>query len=64
MIYFFHVLFDCNLLEINISYSFGDIKGINLLCQQPPAWLIVTLIMNNSQPKESVFFIPILFDRH
>ena len=42
-IYFFHVLFDCNLFEINISYGFGDNKAINLLCQQPSAQLIVTL---------------------
>ena len=34
IIYFFHVLFDCNLFEINISYGFGDIKAISLLCQQ------------------------------
>jgi len=27
MIYFFHVLFDCNLFEINISYGFRDIKA-------------------------------------
>ena len=37
------MLLDCNLFEINISYGFGDIKAINLLCQQPPAQLIVTL---------------------
>ena len=43
IIYFFHVLFNCNLFEINISYRFGDIKAINLLCQQPSAQLIVTL---------------------
>ena len=24
ILYFFHVLFDCNLFEINISYGFGD----------------------------------------
>ena len=40
IIYFFHVLFDYNLFEINISYGFGDIKAINLLCQQPSAQLI------------------------
>ena len=34
---------DCNLFEINICYGFGDIKAINLLCQQSPVWLIVTL---------------------
>ena len=28
---------------MNISYGFGDIEVINLLCQQSPAWLIVTL---------------------
>ena len=43
IIYFFHVLFDCNLFKINISYGFGDIKAINLLCQQPSAQLIITL---------------------
>ena len=41
--YFFHVLLDYNLFEMNISYSFGHIKAINLLCQQPSAQLIVTL---------------------
>ena len=25
----------CNLFEMNISYSFGNINAINLLCQQP-----------------------------
>ena len=39
-IYFFHVLFDCNLY---ISYGFGDIIAINLLCKQSSAQLIVTL---------------------
>ena len=28
------VTMDCNLFEINISYSFRNIKAINLLCQQ------------------------------
>ena len=37
------MLFDCNLFEINISYRFGDIKAINLLCQQLATWLIITL---------------------
>ena len=43
IMYFFRVLLDCNLFEINISYGFGNIKAINLLCQQPSAQLIVTL---------------------
>ena len=43
MIYFVHVLLDCNLFEIDISYGFRNIKAINLLCQQPSAQLIVTL---------------------
>ena len=42
-LHFFHVLLDCILFEINISYSFGDIKAINLLCQQPLTQLIITL---------------------
>ena len=29
--YFFHVLLDCNLFEMNISYGFGNMKAINLL---------------------------------
>ena len=41
--YFFHVLLDCNLFEINVSYGFGNIKAINLLRQQPSAQLIITL---------------------
>ena len=44
IMYFFHVLLDCNLFEMNISYGFGNIKAINLLCQQPSVQLIVTLI--------------------
>ena len=28
---------------MNISYGFGNIKAINLLCQQPSSQLIVTL---------------------
>ena len=35
----FHVLLDCNLLEINISYGFGNIKVVHLLRQQPVAQL-------------------------
>ena len=31
------------LFEMNISYGFGNIKAINLLCQQPSSQLIVTL---------------------
>ena len=42
IIYFVHVLLDCNLFEINISYGF---RNINLLCQQPLAQLIITLTM-------------------
>ena len=37
------MLLECNLFEINISYGFGDIKAINLLCQQLPAQLVVSL---------------------
>ena len=33
LIYFFHVLLDSNLFEINISYGFGDIQVIKFLCQ-------------------------------
>ena len=44
IIYFVHVLLDCNLYEVKESYSFRNIKVINLLCQQPSAQLIVTLI--------------------
>ena len=43
IIYFIHVLLDCNLFEINISYGFLNIKTINSLCQQPLVQLIVTL---------------------
>ena len=43
IIYFVHVLLDCNLFEISISYGFRNIKAINSLCQQPSARLIVTL---------------------
>ena len=42
------------LVEINISYDFGDIKAINLLCQQPPAQFIVTLRRNIHQYVESI----------
>ena len=49
MMYFVHVLLDCNLFEINISYSFRNIKAINLLCKQPLAQLIVILITSLSQ---------------
>ena len=39
------MLLDCNLLELyKISYGFGDIKVINLLCQQPSTQFIITLI--------------------
>ena len=41
------MLLDCNLLEINISYGFGNIKAINLLCQQPAVQLVVTLMLEN-----------------
>ena len=44
IIYFVHVLLDCNLFEISISYGFRNIKTINSLCRQPSAQLIVTLI--------------------
>ena len=37
VMYFFHVLLDCNLFEISISYSFGS-----LLCQQPAAQFIMS----------------------
>ena len=48
LLHSFNVLLDCNLFEINISYGLGDIKAINLLCQQPPAWLIVTLMLQDT----------------
>ena len=38
--YFVHVLLECNLFEMNISYVFRNIKA---LCQQPSAQLIITL---------------------
>ena len=52
-LHYFHVLFNCNLFENNISYGFGDIKTINLLCQQPPAQLIITLKKNNNSHKQA-----------
>ena len=48
--YFVHVLLDCNLFEINISYGFRNIAAINLLCQQPSVQLIVTLTRYKLSP--------------
>ena len=52
IIYFVHVLLECNLFEINISYGFQNIKAINLLHQQlsqPSAQLTVTLSAGRDQ---------------
>ena len=53
--YFFHVLLDCNLkFEINISYGFGNIRAINLLCNS--LWLNEeTLVTNPFYPSDQVF---------
>ena len=48
IIYVVHVLLDCNLFEINISYIFRNIKAIDLLRQQPSVQLIVTLSENQT----------------
>ena len=49
IIYFLHVLLHSNLIQINISCGFGNIKAINLLCQQAPAQLTVTLKLKVKQ---------------
>ena len=56
--YFFHLLLDCNLLEMNISYGFGNINFTtpiaygavdhNLKDRSPPAVLNFTLYFESS----------------